>query len=337
LIFSLSLLAQKSFISQKFEQSYTPPPPDYTNPNYWAALPSKRDEADSLPKNKIQLADNQANAQADVFFLHPTIFIEKSAGKNVWNADVNDAEMNKNVDYSTILNQASVFNGSCKIYAPRYRQAHLQAFYTSDTATARKAFEVAYADIKASFEYYLENYNQNRPIVIAAHSQGTVHAKRLLKEFFDGKPLQKQLVAAYLVGIVTPPNFFENIPPGISAGQTGCFVNWRTYKKDYIPEDHYQLAYNKNLSVNPLTWDTTAVYADRKLNKGGVGLGFKLTKTAVVDAQNHEGLLWIGKIDIPGSSFIKNKNWHRADYNLFWMNIRENVALRIENYLKSIR
>ena len=53
-------------------------------------------------------------------------------------------------------------------------------------------------DVKAAFQYYLEHYNNGRPIIIASHSQGTTHAKRLLKEFFDGTALQHQLVAAYL-------------------------------------------------------------------------------------------------------------------------------------------
>jgi len=60
----------------------------------------------------------------------------------------------------------------------------------------QKNLELAYQDVKTAFEYYLKNWNQDRPIIIASHSQGSVHAQRLLKEFFEDKPLAKQLVAA---------------------------------------------------------------------------------------------------------------------------------------------
>jgi hypothetical protein len=243
--------------------------------------------------------------------------------------------LNEKVDNSTILNQATVFNEVGRIYAPRYRQAHLYSYFTPDQESAKQAFEIAYQDVKAAFEYYLQNHHQGRPIIIAAHSQGTQHAKQLLKEFFDGKPLQKHLVVAYLVGMVTPPDFFQHILPGISASQVGCFVNWRTYKKGYFPPRHFEQNYDKCLSVNPLTWDTTSVWADRKLHQGIVNQKFELSKAAIVDTQNHAGMLWIGKIHIPGSIFLGTKNWHRADYNLFWLNIRQNAKLRLDTYLQT--
>ena len=79
---------------------------------------------------------------------------------------------------------------------------------------AINAFATAYADIKAAFEYYLKNYNHGRPIIIASHSQGSTHALHLLKDYFENKPLQKQLVAAYIVGMTIPTEFFfilENV------------------------------------------------------------------------------------------------------------------------------
>ena len=68
-------------------------------------------------------------------------------------------------------------------------------------ATMKKiqAFELAYQDVKKAFEYYLEHYNNGRPIIIASHSKGSTHTIRLLKEFFDGKQLKEKLVMAYLI------------------------------------------------------------------------------------------------------------------------------------------
>jgi|GEM_PF-4186065 len=48
-----------------------PASPDYSRPEHWAALPDKRDAADSVPLNS-NLHDGQLFALADVFFVYPT-------------------------------------------------------------------------------------------------------------------------------------------------------------------------------------------------------------------------------------------------------------------------
>lgn len=331
-ILSTEILAQNSVVlKSNFKPQFTPIAPDYTQDNSWAALPTKSDPADRIPL-KLNVAENQANAKADVFFLHPTTFTYEPKNQYQWNADINDAELNEKTDNSTILNQATAFNGSGKIYAPRYRQAHYYSFLTPNADDKKQALDVAYSDIKAAFEYYLKNWNQGRPIIIASHSQGTVHAKRLLKEFFDGKLLQKQLVEAYLIGIATQPDTFENIKPSQSADEIGGFVSWNTYARNYLPE-YYKDGLSTAVSTNPLTWKLDEEFAPKELNKGGVGYKFTFVKQAA-DAQNHQGILWINKPYIRGRAFINLKIWHIADINLFWMNIRENIALRLETYLK---
>lgn len=331
-IFSVEMLAQKTVIlKNNFDSQLIPPTPDYAQNDAWAALPTKNDPADRIP-SKLNLTEKQSDAKADVFFLHPTTFTYEPKNQYQWNADIKDVELNEKTDNSTILNQASAFNGSGKIYAPRYRQAHYYSFLTSNADDKKQALDVAYSDIKAAFEYYLQNWNQGRPIIIASHSQGTVHAKRLLKEFFDGKPLQKQLVEAYLIGIATQPDTFNDIKPSKSAGEIGGFVSWNTYARNYLPE-YYKNGLNTAVSTNPLTWKLDDEFAPKELNSGGVGYKFTFVKQAA-DAQNHQGVLWINKPYIKGRAFINLKIWHIADINLFWMNIRENVALRLETYLK---
>ena len=183
--------------------------PDYSNLNYWAAHPYKYDPSDNVPSAfERELRDSLA----DVFFIYPTTYTDKKMPMG-WNADIDNKEINKKTDRSTILYQASVFNKYCRVFAPRYRQANLQAFYTEDKQKGEAAFDTAYADVRAAFIYYLKNYNHGRPIIIASHSQGTWHAGRLLKEFFEGKPLQKQLVCAYIIGLPVFTNYFTQLKP----------------------------------------------------------------------------------------------------------------------------
>jgi Protein of unknown function (DUF3089) len=314
-----------------FEEANIPPKVDYSLATSWAALPEKVDMADSVPL-KNGLSNAQGYAKVDVFFIHPTIFVYEPTNNYHWNGDVNDKFLNDKTDKSTILNQATAFNGSCRVFAPRYRQAHYYSFVTKNKDDSKKALELAYTDVKDAFDYYLKNANKNRPIIIASHSQGTVHAKRLLKEYFDGSDLQKKLVVAYIVGIAVSPETFTYLKPSQSPNDIGCFAAWNTFAKGYIPKS-YDLALKNSVSTNPLNWSSTNSYASYSANLGGVGPKFKFFPN-VVDAENYNGLLWVNKPKIPGSFLVHRKVWHIADINFFWMNIRENSKERIEAYFK---
>jgi hypothetical protein len=312
-----------------FKESSTPPAPDYSKTKYWASLPTKLDAADSTPL-KSNLKNSQSSAQADVFFIYPTIFMGNPTNQFQWNADVNDSILNYRIQTTAILNQATIFNEACRVYSPYYRQAHLFTFYTLNKEDAHNALDLAYTDVKAAFEYYLANFNQGRPIIIAAHSQGSFHAERLLKDFFDGKELSKKLVVAYLVGRALKPDAFAHIAPTERPNDIGVWMSWNTFGRNYLPHN-YTSYYKGSQCTNPLLWSSSETFASKKLNKGGVGLKFRF-KAQMVDAQNHEGVLWVSRPRLNGIIPVKNRSWHRADMNLFYMNIRENVALRIESF-----
>ncbi len=308
-----------------FNISKTPPQPNYADLKNWAAHPDVHDMADSVPVGS-NLKDEQSESQIDVFFVHPTIMLLEKGNTN-WNGDVNDAKLNMLTDTRPILYQASIFNGVGKIYAPRYRQAHLQSYFATDTSSTQQAFDLAYSDVKAAFEYYLKNWNNGRPIIIAAHSQGTSHAKRLMKELFDGKLLQNKLVAAYLIGIAVPKDLYTNIPVCNTPEQTGCVCSWRTFEKGYKPPKPL-----KNIIVvNPLSWKTDSGYVGAEKSQGGVLFKFTMTKPKLVDAQIHNDILWASKPHFFGSFLMRNPNYHVADFNLFYLDIR-NDAKRREGY-----
>ena len=194
------------------------------------------------------------------------------------------------------------------------------------------AFDTAYTDVKAAFIYYLKNYNKGRPIIIASHSQGTLHAGKLLKEFFEGKPLQKQLVCAYIIGLPVFSNYFMQLKPCKDSTATGCFVSWRTLEEGY-EAPFIQTEKLKAYVINPLTWTMDTTLAPAKLNKGGVLKNFNKVIPGLVHAEIHGNILWVNKPKFFGNIFLKTKNYHIADYNLFYDNIRENVGARIHSFL----
>jgi len=333
------LLSSLSFFIACSKKNYSSQPqyqfksqsqkPDYSDLNYWAAHPWKKDLSDSVPK---PLRDTyQQDSAADVFFIHPTTLTASDYPQ--WNADIDDAELSAKTDYSTILYQASVFNERCRVFAPRYRQAHIRSFFIADSIS-ESYFDIAYEDIKAAFNYYLANFNNGRPIIIASHSQGTKHAARLLKEFFDGKPLKDQLVCAYIIGLSVPDDYFSKLSPCTDSLSTGCFVSWRTFKSGYTEPNFIAKESFKAIVINPLSWTSDTLFYSSAYNKGGVLKKFNKIVPRTVSAEVHHNILWTSKPNVAGKLFFTKKNYHIGDINLFYMNIRENISARITAYLK---
>lgn len=336
LIISFSQCTSNGYmkLQPQYEQEQLGLVPDYSQLAYWAAHPDKRDPSDSLPKPLKK--DFQASDKADVFFVYPTSYLDTSKPSG-WNASLNDAKLNLYTDYTSILNQASIFNQAGKIYAPRYRQAHINSYSPvnyADTLKALAAFELAYQDVKAAFEYYLAHYNNGKPIIIASHSQGSTHSKRLLKEFFDNKPLSKKLVVAYVVGMAINPNDYTQLKACETPESTGCICAWRTYEQNYIPDFVLKENFN-SIVTNPLSWNKNEPIVDRKKNKGSVLYKFDRLVPNVADAINHEGILWTKKPHFLGSFLLRTSNYHIADYNFYYLSVRQNAVDRVNSYYKT--
>ena len=333
-----------------FAETPTPPPPDYNAPASWAALPDRPDDADVVP---AQARDGQATAPVDVFFIHPTTYFTNKA----WNAPLDDARSKDTTDRDVLRNQASAFNGCCRVFAPRYRQVAFGA-QQARPEEADKAWGVAYGDVRAAFEHYLRHSNNGRPFILASHSQGTLHALHLLEEFVTGKPLRGQLVAAYLIGVPIPKDVFTQTLPDIplctSPAQTGCAVSWNAIgpKADThlfhvlrhrYPEGKKGSFVGKPLiCTNPLTWKLDTAPGERAAHLGGVRFPLEAgappaADKALVDARCREdGWLIISE---PAPSAYREvllgpDMYHVYDYSLFYGNIRENALTRMRAFLQ---
>lgn len=320
-----------------FDANDVPAKPDYSNPSNWAALPERLDAADVLLDTTFQ--DVQAHAAVDVFFLHPTTYLGKK-GERAWNAALENQELNARTDSSTIKYQASIFNGVGRVYAPRYRQMQLQVYDEFEGKKANSAYaaaQLAYGDVKVAFEYYLKHYNDGRPIIIASHSQGTTHSKQLMKDFFDGKALQDQLIAAYLIGIKVAKDEFDFIPACETANQTGCFTSWRTFQTGYEPKAGSSFG-DSILVTNPINWKIDATYAPSDAHLGAIITDKHPLYRNIVDAKVNQqyGILWMTRPKYPARlRFFPGKNFHIGDMNLYYLDIRANAQKRTATFLKN--
>ncbi len=304
---------------------------DYSRLEQWASHPEKQDFGNLVPRESVKLT---SSADVDVFFVHPTTYTGKAIKKS-WTAPVDDQGINAATDKSTIKFQASIFNQIGRLYAPRYRQAHINAFYTDDRVAAKKALDFAYFDVLAAFDHYLRYENQGRPFIIAAHSQGTVHAARLIKERIDGNALRDQLVIAYLVGMPIKVNEFQHIMPCRDSSDLHCFVSWRTFKKSYIPDD---VPLGDSIAVhNPLNWKLNGDFSPRETSKGAVLRNFDKVLPKAIEAETHKGILWTNKPKFPMSFLFTRKNYHIVDFNFFYEDVKLNAQQRVKKFLNKER
>jgi hypothetical protein len=332
-IFILFCLFLFSCASARKAKKTEPQAPDYSKHYYWAALPFTKDSADLVVPNS-GLKDEQAIAKADLFFIVPT---DNHHGKNL-NADLTDTVIRNLTDHLSCKYQASAFNSSCRVYVPRYRDVKVMAYFIPKEKK-KEVFDIAYNDIKNAFFYYLKNYNNGRPFILAGHSQGSDHLIRLCKEFFDQDSLlNKKLVAAYIIGGVVFKTTFQQFRPCSDSLQTNCFVTYNSVT--YGVFTFLGKPVKDVICVNPLTWSINSEYAPASLNKGGLPFSYKKIDPGVADAKiAPNGLLWIHhpKRSRKDYKWINKPNFHRLEYNLFYMNIRVNAEQRVRAWLKGTK
>ena len=339
-----SLIASLRGPSTPFAAMKPPPPPDYARSDAWLAFPGRNGLERSTPPGIVPV--NKAQAPADVFFVPPTTF----KGSPVWNAPFDASDDTAPLNPPVLLDQVSVFNGCCRLYAPHYRQATLAALKEP------RAMDIAYGDVAQAFRYYLAHENKGRPFIIASHSQGTAHAIRLLQEEILGKPAQAQLVAAYLIGGYVPDTFGElGLPICGDARQTGCVISYNTSQvgrtgarmiskgKRYWWHGKLEPdGKSEAICVNPLSWKQGAAPA----SANGGSLPFPVAPfghTAkplpalvphLTGATCHEHLLDVDIGWSAPSGFIDKLSlglgsYHLNDYGIFYDAIRRNAIDRV--------
>jgi hypothetical protein len=322
----------------------TPPPaPDYARPESWAARPERVDPVDTAPPG---LTDEQASAPADVFFIHPTTYFSGKA----WNAAYDAGGTTGAVLETGVLrNQASVFTGCCRVYAPHYRQAALYSF-RDDNADSLGALDLAYQDVVRAFEHFVKVDSPNRPFILAAHSQGSLHAVRLWQEHIAGTPLQARMVVAYIVGYMIPTELVKDgLPVCEAPTQTGCVAGWRTYQSGvavghqaprvwlhgaYVPTAEHQ-----SVCTNPLTFSAAPAQAAENLGSLAMrrrsGATLPALVPGIVGARCQDGYLLIDEPTDPAfhTSWMGKGNYHVLDYGLFYLNLRNNAVARVRAFV----
>ena len=313
--------------------------PDYSRVDSWISRPGLANDPSSWEPDTPSGTPNGI-ARTATFYIHPTTYLSTDR----WNAPIDPGGESDARTRLFVQSQASAFNFSSEIWAPKYRQAAYGAFLLK-SEDAQKALDLAYSDVRAAFDAFLAAQPKDRPLVLAGHSQGALHLMRLLQERHG--QLKGRLVAAYVVG--WPISTSADLPSlGFPAcarnDQSGCILSWMSFgspASSGLILDNWSKTRGPTgkprdpkdvLCVNPLTGTQNGT----ALPAANIGTlvptpDFRSARVVpgAVGARCENGLLIIdGTIPPLGPYVLPGNNYHVYDYALFWQSIRGDYIAR---------
>ncbi len=289
----------------------------YENPGNWVSLPT-------------------ATNAVDVFYVYPTV-----SSNITGSMDITDPA-EQALAQGILDAQASVFESDANIFAPYYRQMSTEVDMTGGgLATDTKEFKQGAVDVQDAFDYYIKNLNNNRPFIIAGHSQGTMALIELIKNRFgNDAELRNRLVAAYLIGYTVTDSDLS--AAGLTAAQNATDVGVViTYNTQSVTSERGPMLMSGANCINPLNWKTDDTPADTTQNLGAV---FFNDQTGVLLREvNHYCGAQINMetgaltTTIPEGETLEigpyeEGVYHRFDYSFWYRNLQKNVRDRIEAY-----
>ncbi len=293
--------------------SFIPAPPDWSDAAAWYI---------STPSGEN--TGNTASPAADIFYILPTC---------VWDWTTEDGQSCRYSDYtrtdhieaflpSVELAEDIFAQGQYGFYCPYYRQISLNVWMDGEAAV-EELFPLSMEDVSAAFDYYLDNYNEGRPFVLAGFSQGGKAVVELVKHL--PAPAYKRMAAAYAIGYRVSDEELAQYPqlrPAVDSTGTGTII---CYNSVATPEAACAVLSPSDICINPVNWTTGATPAE--LND---------SVTVTVDTDHH--LLIVDGLDpeqywMPSLAPMFSKgNYHLQELTLYQDHLRRNTALRIRNF-----
>ncbi len=289
------------------QKSYIPPAPDYSKSSMW-----------------ITYTNDLDGTGADVFYIPSTWEFDWTTPEglichyaditNQQHLDDMAIEMTGVADYMADGNN---------FYSPFYRHITLDTWATLDENLIFSRYnEVSLVDVQKAFAYYMDNYNEGRPFILAGFSQGGKSVVELLKALPED--LRDRLVAAYVLGYkITPDDILS--APWIKAaqreGDTGVTICYNSvsdtkYVKPIIAAPNV-------MCINPVNWTTQETPAI-------------LNDTITVTLSKDYHVLVLEGFDgsyLPNILDILNVgDYHGAEPWLYSQCLHENFKCRINSY-----
>ena len=291
----------------------------------------------------------------DTFYIYATEYIMGSMEDGAPEyAPLDNAEMLEGVE-SQYQFHASAFEDCTNVFVPYYRQAGMPLMGKAwkETGNVDAAISgMPYGDVCAALDYFFENYNDGRPFIIAAHSQGSALGKLVLKKYFkEHADRYERMVAAYLIGYSVTKEDLEEYPYlkfATGEADTGVIISYNTEgpKNAELNVETAVLLPNA-ICINPLNWKLDDTYAPASENLGSlvedgetgeleirdIGADAQVNVARGVIVTNAE-LETLSEDEAEVSvQFFGPAGFHGEDYAFYYNNIKDNVAKRVAAYL----
>ena len=302
---------------------------DYSDKNNWIVIP-----------------ENPNDREVDVFYLYPTTWSRTDTNESII-CPIDYIQMRATVT-NAVIAHSGIFDEVGSIYAPFYRQA--DAIYILDKKNNiskeeqnKYFYSIPKEDAIAAFDYYIKNYNNGRPFILAGHSQGAMMIKEILKDYFKtNENLKNRMVAAYIFGYsVTQKDLDENphLRFANSEYDTGVIISYNTESTDFN-------GYNPTLlegaiSINPITWTLDETLATKEQSIGANIASNYGNPTKIADAKvdKKRGVIKCSTINpddfYSGENSIFEKGvYHQYDIALYYYDLKENIRKRVGAFWK---
>jgi len=297
---------------------------DYSKSQHWMSLPS------SVEKD------------VDVFYLMPTVWRKvKKSEPDI--CDIDNPTMLASAK-AAFMTQAMAFETVGNIYAPYYRQVDGETTLTLSLDEQDKLVGgIPASDVIAAFDYYIKNYNNNRPFILAGHSQGSCVMRYLLSRYMKEHPkVYARMIAAYAIGYSITDEYLSKNPHlkfAEGPNDTGVIISYNTEGPKF--EGKSPVFRPGAIAINPLTWTRDEKLATVKESLGSIMVdkdGNIVTLKNYADARvdKTRGVVICSTVDeanLSGSGHFSKGFYHAFDYPFYYYNIRENAANRTKIFL----
>jgi pimeloyl-ACP methyl ester carboxylesterase len=284
----------------------------------------------------------------DVFYLYPTSWSNSDPNPQVCNID----------DPSMLIlaprayeRQATAFEAAGNVYAPFYRQDNNSSINRLEVIAG-----IPTLDAVAAFDYYIRNYNNNRPFILVGHSQGATILSNLLAGYLKYNPdVYRRMAAAYVIGHpITDAYLAANPHLKFAAGpdDTGVIISWNTEAPVVVGINPVLYGLVGRV-INPLTWTTDETLVDNSHNLGSIQInadgtvakdanGAFILMVPSADAQidKTKGVLICSTVNVniyspgpPPSSAMPKGVYHSFDIPFYYYNLQANAVNRLNKYL----
>lgn len=207
----------------------------------------------------------EAIKAVDVFYIYPTVTGFRDP---VEICDITDSVLVEGAQMVRRI-QTSVFDESCNVFMPYYRQISMPKPGSDYSAIIDY---ISGFDATDALDYFLNNLNEGRPFILAGHSQGAATLIALLENYMTKHPeALKRMVAAYPIGYAVTHDFLERTGLKFAEGatDTGVIVSWNTEGPANQNAKNVTLAPG-GISINPINWKRDDTYAPVSENLGSL-------------------------------------------------------------------